>query len=106
MGRIVIVAYKPLANKESVLLTVLKKHLRILRKEGLATNRSPILMRSSNNTYLEVFEWLSSEAIEQAHQNSEVEQLWKKFSDCCTYETLSSLNESSDLFAEFEPIDL
>lgn len=106
MGRTVIVVYKALANKEKDLLAALKKHLSILQEEGLASDRPPVFMKSSHHEYIEVFEWKSPGAIEQAHKNSKVQTLWQEFSECCTYETLSSLSESSELFAEFETIDL
>ena len=95
-----------MANKDHALLAALKKHVSILQEEGLASDRPPIFMKSSHQEYIEVFEWKSSDAIERAHQNSKVQTLWQEFSACCTYETLSSLSESLDLFAEFETIDL
>jgi hypothetical protein len=51
-GRIVIVAYKPIAGKEKELEKVMKKHVSILRTLGLATLREP-------GTVLEVLEWKS-----------------------------------------------
>jgi hypothetical protein len=103
-GRIVVVGYKPLPNKENELKTALKDHLQVLRKEGLATDRAPIVMRSAAGIFIEVFEWKSKGAIEQAHTNAEVQKLWMRFSECCTYVPVSEANEVFNLFSEFEAI--
>jgi len=105
MGRIVIVAYKPKPGKESELEKLMEKHVEILRQESLATDRAPIIMRSSSKTILEVFEWKSKEAIAEAHANSAVKKLWIEFEEVCTYEQVSDLKEANDLFAEFEAIN-
>ena len=104
MGRIVIVAYKPKDSKEEELRSFLKTHVDILRKEGLATNREQIVMRSSNSTYIEVFEWESTEAIQKAHSNPAVLKMWEAFEQCGTYEKLTDLDETHQMFAEFDAV--
>jgi len=52
----------------------------------------------------EVFEWVSREAIEGAHQNPVVLDLWKRFEAACWYETPSNLAEFKNMFAHFQPI--
>ena len=103
-GRIVIVAYKPIAGKEKELDEVMKKHVSILRTLGLATQREPVLMRASDGTVLEVFEWKSREAIQIAHSNPEVLKMWQAFGEVCTFMPISQLKESQDMFAEFDPL--
>jgi hypothetical protein len=105
-GRIVIVAYQPLPEKEKELEALLKKHLPILRGESLATDRVPIVMKSSSDIYIEVFEWKSKAAIEKAHSNPEVLKLWAEFSKCCTYEPACKAQEVYNLFSEFEAVEL
>lgn len=104
MGRIVIVAYRPLPGKEAALKAVIKDHMPVLEKEGLITDRKPIVMQAADNTVIEVFEWKSREAIEQAHSNSNVQKLWERFSEVCEYKEPASVQEFNELFSEFEAL--
>jgi hypothetical protein len=62
---------------------------------GLVTERASIVMRTADGTIVEVFEWVSREAIEGAHKNPVVLDLWKQFEAVCWYETPSNLPQSS-----------
>jgi len=104
--RIVIVAYRPKPGKEAVLLAELRDHVHVLRSEGLATDRPAVHMRAKDGTLVEMFEWASPAAIEQAHGNARVQAMWERFAAFCDYVPLKSLAESGDLFAEFEPLDI
>ena len=104
MGRFVIVAYKPKAGKEQGLAAVIEKHLRVLRAEKLVTDEDAHVMRASDGTMLEVFEWLSSEAIAKAHANPAVQALWSEFASVCDYVPLASLSEAQQMFAEFDAV--
>ena len=104
MGVFVIVAYRPRRGKSTQLRRVLRKHLPVLWREGLATPRKPYLMRAENGTYVEVFEWKSRRAIERAHSNPAVLALWREFEAVCTYEPLATLKEVREMFASFGPV--
>lgn len=52
----------------------------------------------------EVFEWVSREAIEGAHKNPVVIDLWKKFESVYWYETPANLKEFQNMFSHFEPL--
>ncbi len=106
MGRIVIVPYVPKASKEAELLACIRKHLQVLRQEQLVTDRTPVVMRTSNGTIIEVFEWKSPEAIEQAHANPAILAMWAEFEAACDYVPLNQVAECGQMFAEFEPLDL
>ena len=106
MGIYAIAAYRPKKRKERLLREVLKDHLPILRKERLVTDRPSYLMRASDGTFVEVFEWKSSAAIERAHQNPAVRAMWARFDEACMYESLANLKESKDTFANFEAVDV
>ncbi len=69
---IVIVAYRPKPAKETELLDLVRNRVPILRKEGLVTDREPIIMRARDGTIIEVSEWKSQEAIAAAHKNPNV----------------------------------
>jgi hypothetical protein len=47
------------------------------------------MMRTANGTIVEVFEWVSGEAIAGAHKNPAVLDLWKRFEAVRWYETSS-----------------
>ncbi|MES2279419.1 MAG: hypothetical protein V4592_25530 [Bacteroidota bacterium] len=105
MGRIVIVAYKPKPGKAAALRKLMDTHVSRLRKEGLVTHRHPTLLETADGTLIEIFEWLSPEAIQQAHRNQEVHKMWGEFAEVCDYVPLSELPETKGLFAEFTPLD-
>ena len=105
-GHISIACYKPKEGKEAGLLEAVKNHLPVLKKEGLVTDRKSIVMRSKNGSIIEVFEWKSTKAIEDAHKNPAVGELWKVFNEVCTYENLGTLEEIKDMFAGFEPVEI
>ena len=106
MGRIVIAAFKPKPGQQALLRTVVAKHWRILLEQGLVTERPRVVMQAADGTVLEVFEWRSPEAIEQAHQNPAVLALWVEFEAACEYVPLASLAESAHPFSEFDALVL
>lgn len=102
--RIVIVGYRPLAGKAAELKKLMKTHVAILQKEGLASDREPILMQAADGTVIEVFGWKSKEAIESAHSNPAVQKMWGEYAEVCEYIPIDSVKESSNLFSEFTPL--
>jgi len=70
------------------------------------TDRQPYLMRAADGTFIEVFEWKSAAAIQAAHKNAAVQAMWARFEEACTYESLVSLSESKEMFANFESVEL
>jgi quinol monooxygenase YgiN len=106
MGRIVIAAFKPKPGQEGALRAVVGKHWRILQEQGFVTERPRIAMQAADGTLLEVFEWRSPEAIEQAHQNPAVLALWAEFEAACEYVPLAGLVEATHPFSEFDALAL
>jgi len=106
MTRFVVVACKPKAGMSEALEALVRKHVSILRSEGLASDRPVSAMRTADGTIVEVFEWNSAEAIQAAHSNAAVQALWGEFGAACDYVPLSQIPEAQKLFAEFEPIEL
>jgi predicted membrane GTPase involved in stress response len=104
MSRFVIAAYRPRPGRAQDLLALVRDHLPVLRREGLATDRPSYVMRAADGTLIEVFEWTSAHAIENAHQNQAVQALWARFGEACDYVSLASLSESQGPFAHFEPV--
>jgi hypothetical protein len=102
---LVIVAYKPKPGKEADLLQLTREHVDILRAEGLATDRPVVACQSADGTIVEVFEWVPG-AVARAHSNPKVLALWGRYAEACEIIPLSSLAESSSMFASFKPIVL
>jgi hypothetical protein len=106
MRQVVIVVYRPRPGREADLLDLVREHVPMLRAEGLATARPPLVMRAADGSVVEVFEWTSAKAVEGAHHNPNVQALWGRFAEVCDYETLANLPEAQRLFSPFEAIEL
>jgi len=104
MGSITIACYKPRPGCEEALLELVRGHAAPLRALGLVTERAPIIMRTADGTLVEVFEWVSKEAIAGAHSQPAVQDLWKRFEAVCWYETPTNIAEFQNMFSHFEPV--
>lgn len=106
MGMITIAGYRPKdgCSAEDV-LAVLRTRLPLLRSLGLSTDRESVMMQATDGTILEVSEWVSQEAIDAAHENPQVLELWARFEQVCTYAPLHSLAEAHEMFASFPSIE-
>lgn len=104
MGRIVIVGYRPKPGMADELRELMQSHLPRLRAEGLVSERPSIMMEAEDGTILEVFEWASREAIERAHTNPVVQEMWREYAEVCDYVPVASVAEASQLFSEFTPL--
>jgi len=104
MGKIVMAVYQPKPGKEAELDALVANHVTRLREQNLVTDREPIAMRSSNGAVIEVFEWLSAEAIESAHTNEVVIEMWGQFAEVCHYVPISQCPEAANVFSEFSPL--
>ena len=104
MGRIVIACYRPKEGKTRDLRELLRTHVNRLRAENLVTDRAPILAQALDGTFVEIFEWRSEDAIEQAHSNANVLKMWDEFADVCEYVPLAQIPEAADLFSEFRAV--
>jgi hypothetical protein len=103
MGVIVIIAYKPKPGKAEALKELTKTHVPRLKNEGLVTDRAAMMMEAGDGTVIEVFEWLSQEAINNAHTNPAVLQMWGEYAEVCDYVPLNTLAEANNMFAGFTP---
>jgi hypothetical protein len=104
-GRIVIAVYKPKPGHEIALRELVARHVPRLRELGLVTDRREIVMKAADGTILEVFEWKSVEAVNQAHNHPEVQKLWNEFFAVCDLLPPNAVPECGTLFAGFEPVN-
>jgi quinol monooxygenase YgiN len=103
-GIVVIVAYRPKPGHDAEVLELVRGRVPTLRKEGLVTDRVPVMMRAKDGTIIEVSEWKSQRSIEEAHKNPRVLAMWDKFFAVCDCVPLNTVRESETMFAGFEPI--
>jgi quinol monooxygenase YgiN len=104
-GVCVIVAYRPNPGKEAELLELVRRRVPTLASENLVTSRAPVIMRSNDGTIIEVSEWKSREAIDEAHRNPTVLAMWDKFLALCESIPLGDLAEAGEMFAGFESLN-
>jgi quinol monooxygenase YgiN len=105
-GRFVIAAFKPKPGSEQQLAAAAEKHWRVLRAENLVSERPRYAMQAEDGTIVEVFEWRSAQAIEQAHSNPAVLALWAEFDAACDYIPVGTLAEAQHPFSEFKPLPM
>ena len=105
MGRIVIACYRPKPGKQEALRQLIVDHVATLRAQNLVTDRTPITMEAKDGTIVEVFEWVSSAAIEAAHTNPAVLAMWNEYEAVCDYVPLNTVDEAAEMFAEFTPLE-
>ena len=103
-GIVVIVAYRPKAGRDAEVLELIRGRVPTLLREGLVTDRVPVMMRAKDGTIIEVSEWKSHQAIEEAHKNPRVLAMWDKFFAVCDCVPLKTVPEAETMFAGFEPI--
>ncbi|SRR6266702_4372557 len=102
----VIAAYRPKPGQDSALVALVREHLPVLRRAGLATETPPVVLRAADGTLLEIFDWISEHAVARAHEDPQVLALWERFGATCDYVKLGELPESTKLFAEFQRVDV
>ena len=103
-NRLVIVAYKPKPGKESELEQLVLSHHARLLAEGLVTAKRPFIGQAKDGTLLEIFEWISPEAIQLAHSNPAVLAMWNEFDAVCEYLPAGQVPELQQMFSEFTAI--
>lgn len=102
-GHISIVAYKPKEGKTEALHQLMRVHYSILKSQALVTDRVSIMMEAKDGTIIEIFEWKSDAAIEQAHTNPEVLKLWGNYAEACDFIPIGQVEEAAHVFSGFKP---
>ena len=70
MGVMVMALFRPKSGGDDAFMACMRDHLPVLRGQGLATDRPSIVLRASDGTLVEIFEWASQAAIDAAHANA------------------------------------
>ncbi|HEY8270550.1 MAG TPA: hypothetical protein VIG33_06645 [Pseudobdellovibrionaceae bacterium] len=100
-AEIVIAMYRPHDGKLNELEVLVRKPYSTLKEYGLATTREPFIGRSMDGSILEVFEWVSSEAAEKAHDHPAVAKIWEAMAMVCDFGKLNELPEAKNRFPHF-----
>jgi hypothetical protein len=104
-SNLVIIAYKAKEGKYADLVKLVSEHHPRLLGLGLVTDRKPIIAEATDETIIEVFEWLSDEAIQNSHTNPDVQKMWGEFFAVCDYIPLATLPQAANMFAGFKPLN-
>ena len=59
---------------------------------------------AADGTAAEVFEWVSTAAIERAHRSPAVQAPWAEFGAACDCVPIASVAEARRIFSEFEAL--
>ena len=103
---VVFALYRPRPGKDADLRRLIAEHLPVLRRLELVTDRPALLVRAKDGTYVEVFEWRTSESATLAHQHPEVAKVWEAMGEIADFPALESLAEAKERFSHFEPISI
>lgn len=101
----VIAAYRPKPGKDQALRKLIREHRRALHEAHLITARRSLLLRApSDGTLLEIFEWISAKAADEAHQHPTIRAMWNKLAAVADFVPLSAVKEASKAFSHFEAV--
>jgi hypothetical protein len=101
----VIAAYRPKPGKDQALRKLIREHRRTLNAARLITSRPSIVLRArSDGTLLEIFEWVSARAADEAHQHPALRAMWNKLAAVADFVPLSAVAEASKAFSHFEAV--
>ena len=106
MTRIVFAMYRPNEGKDADLRALIAQHVPALRALGLVTKRDPVLVKSRNGSYVEIFEWISDDASRSAHEHPQIAEIWEQMGVVGTFGRLSQLAEANSEFPHFQPVEL
>lgn len=102
-GRIVIAVYRPKPGQAETVAKLVRSHVPKLQALGLATTRLPIVGRAKDGSFVEIFEWRDTQAIEAAHHHPEVQAIWGAFGTAADFSGFGALAEAQTPFAELTP---
>jgi len=101
----VIAAYRPKPGKDLELHKLVRQHRRTLDEARLVTSRPTLLLRArSDGTVLEIFEWISPKAADEANQHPAIREIWNKVAKVADFVPLSAIQEADKAFSHFEAL--
>lgn len=101
---VVFAVYRPRPGKGKALEKLVARHVPLLRKLKLATDRPAVVVRAGDGTLVEVFEWRSGKSADAAHEHPAVAEIWEGMGRIAEFSTLASLPEAARPFPHFRPL--
>ncbi len=99
---VVMAMYRPKEGKLDELELLVKKHFPTLKSYGLTTSREPFIGRATDGTLIEIFEWISMEAAQKAHDHPAIASIWEAMTMVCEFGKLEQLAEAKKVFPQFQ----
>lgn len=106
MSIMVIACYRPKPGKDAALLALMKTHLPTLKREGLVGDGPSLFGKAADGTFVEVFCWKSQDAINAAHNNPAVQEMWNAFAGVADYVAIADVPEAKQMFSPFATVEL
>lgn len=101
----VIAAYRPKPGKAQELRRLVHVHRKTLDAAQLITEKPTVVLRArSDGTLLEIFEWISSKAADEAHLHPAIRAIWSKLAKVADIIPLSAIQEAGKVFSHFEAL--
>jgi hypothetical protein len=102
--QVVFALYRAKPGKEEELKKMITKHIPTLKRLELVTDREPILLQSSNGTFVEVMEWRNTDSARKAHEHPEVAAVWEAMGQIADFPSLDSIPEAKTRFPNFSHV--
>ncbi|WP_308637170.1 antibiotic biosynthesis monooxygenase [Paenibacillus silvisoli] len=103
---IAVALYRPHPGKENELREIVKEHGPALVAEGLITEHPMLQLGAEDGTIIEIFEWKSVEAKDQAHKSPVIWPIWERMMAVAEMTSLGSLKEAHQPFPTFQRLTL
>jgi len=101
---IVIALYKAKPGCEADLEKLIAQHVPVLKDLELITSRPRLTMKSANDTYMEIIEWVDVDAAEKAHEHPAVAKIWEGMAAVSEFCKLNDLTEATRSFTHFKVV--
>jgi hypothetical protein len=101
---IVIALYKAKPGREADLEKLIAQHVPVLKELELITSRPRLTMKSADDTYMEIIEWVDVDAAEKAHEHPAVAKIWEGMASISEFRKLNDLAEAAKSFTHFKVV--
>ena len=94
--------YMPKEGQEDALLALVGKHVETLRSLGFVSDKTNYVAKAEDGRIVEVFEWVSGNAVNAAHQHPAIADIWEKMALVADFPPMNTLPEANQPFASFK----
>jgi len=103
--RLTLSVYRPRPDREDELLPHLREEIAALRARGHITARRAVICRAPSGAYLVVSEWASPTAVDDAHADASIIEIWRRKDTLAEYLAPADLDGSGVPFASYDVVD-